>query len=119
MKSAKKLVEVLCRITEPAIMRRFFSEIFTPAEIDDFVLQWRLMEMLTSDLASKISGRYIEIRIYPLDLEEFIKFRGDAAGSPEEGFVSYLKFGGMPGLGIGRASTAGFSTGLGALDQRA
>ena len=39
MKSAKILVEVLCRITELAIMRRFFSEIFTPAEIDDFVLR--------------------------------------------------------------------------------
>lgn len=54
--------------------------------------------MLTSDLASKISGRYIELRIYPLGLAEYIQFRGDAAESPEEEFVNYLKFGGMPGI---------------------
>ena len=53
MESAKKLVEVLCRITEPAVMRRFFSEIFTPAEIDDFVLRWRLMEMLQNGVSQR------------------------------------------------------------------
>jgi len=46
MQSAEKLIEAFCRIKEPEIMRRFFCEIFTPAEIDDFVLRWRLMEML-------------------------------------------------------------------------
>ena len=53
MRSAQNLVEVLCRITEPVIMRRFFSEIFTPAEIDDFVLRWRLMEMLQSGVSQR------------------------------------------------------------------
>jgi len=53
MESAKKLVEVFCRITEPAIMRKFFSEIFTPAEIDDFVLRWRLMEMLQNGVSQR------------------------------------------------------------------
>ncbi len=37
MESTKKLVEVFCRITEPAIMIGFFSEIFTPVKIDDFI----------------------------------------------------------------------------------
>ncbi len=53
MESAKKLVEVLCRITEPKIMKRFISEIFTPAEIDDFVLRWRLMEMLQNGVPQR------------------------------------------------------------------
>ncbi len=53
MESAKKLIEVLCRITEPAIMKRFISEIFTPAEIDDFVLRWRLMEMLQNGVPQR------------------------------------------------------------------
>lgn len=54
--------------------------------------------MLTSDLTSKISGRYIELRVYPLGLEEFIQFRGDEAGLLEEEFWQYLKYGGMPGI---------------------
>jgi TrpR family trp operon transcriptional repressor len=46
MSSVKQLAEVFCRIDEPKVMKKFFSEIFTPAEIDDFVLRWRLMQML-------------------------------------------------------------------------
>ena len=46
MSSVKELVEVFCRIDKPSTMRKFFSEIFTPAEIDDFVLRWRPMRML-------------------------------------------------------------------------
>lgn len=44
--STRELAEAFCRIDKPAVMSKFFEEIFTPAEIDDFVLRWRLMEML-------------------------------------------------------------------------
>ena len=33
-------------MNDPEEMQKFFFEIFTPAEIDDFILRWRLMEML-------------------------------------------------------------------------
>ena len=46
MSSSKKLAEAFCSIENTSEMRKFFSEIFTPAEIDDFVLRWRLMTML-------------------------------------------------------------------------
>jgi TrpR family transcriptional regulator, trp operon repressor len=46
LESAEKLIDVFCRIGESETMKKFFTEIFTPAEIDDFVLRWRLMEML-------------------------------------------------------------------------
>ena len=54
--------------------------------------------MLSTDLASRISGRYIEFKVYPLGLEEFIQFRGSSSGSLEEEFWLYLKLGGMPGI---------------------
>lgn len=54
--------------------------------------------MLSTNLASRIAGRYIEFRVYPLGLEEFIQFRGSNAGSLEEEFWLYLKLGGMPGI---------------------
>ncbi|MFO7914920.1 MAG: Trp family transcriptional regulator [Candidatus Krumholzibacteriales bacterium] len=44
--STRDLAEAFCRIDKPPAMSKFFTEIFTPAEIDDFVLRWRLMEML-------------------------------------------------------------------------
>jgi len=55
-------------------------------------------QMLSSELATKIAGRYVEFQIYPLGLSEFIEFRGDGAGSLEEEFHLYLRFGGMPAL---------------------
>mgnify|MGYP001828833536 CR=1 FL=1 len=58
MRSSKELVEVFCRIDEPSVMKKFFSEIFTPAEIDDFVLRWRLMRMLLDGVPQrKIASR--------------------------------------------------------------
>lgn len=55
-------------------------------------------QMLSSELATKIAGRYVEFQIYPLGLSEFIEFRGDDAVSLDEEFRLYLKFGGMPAL---------------------
>ncbi len=46
MSTRLELAEAFCRIKDPPTMSKFFSEIFTPAEIDDFVLRWRLMIML-------------------------------------------------------------------------
>ena len=58
MSSAKELAEVFCRIDEASVMSKFMAEIFTPAEIDDFVLRWRLMNMLLNGVPQrKISSR--------------------------------------------------------------
>jgi len=58
MKSTDELAEVFCQIRKPSIMSKFFTEIFTPAEIDDFVLRWRLMKMLLDGVPQrKIASR--------------------------------------------------------------
>lgn len=61
--------------------------------------------MLSSDLATYLSGRYIEIKVYPLSYIEFCSFADqfellDTEGftTPENTFNTYLRFGGMPGL---------------------
>lgn len=64
----------------------------------DIYLSGSNASMLSTDLASRIAGRYIEFKIYPLGLEEFIQFRGSRAGSLEEEFLLYLRLGGMPGI---------------------
>lgn len=64
----------------------------------DIYLSGSNASMLSTDLASRIAGRYIEFKMYPLGLEEFIQFRGSSAESLEEEFWLYLKLGGMPGI---------------------
>ncbi len=53
MNAAGELIDVFCGIDRPVVMKRFFGEIFTPAEIDDFVLRWRLMSMLSDGVPQR------------------------------------------------------------------
>ena len=55
--------------------------------------------MFSGELATKLTGRYIEFRIYPLSLPEFKTFYPEFS-SDEELFANYLRFGGMPGLSM-------------------
>ncbi len=52
--------------------------------------------LLSGELATLLSGRYIELRIHPLSYPEFLKFHKLPSG--KESFKKYIKFGGMPFL---------------------
>ncbi len=54
--------------------------------------------LLSSELATLLSGRYVEIPVYSLSFREFLEFRGDKAASPDKEFLNYLKFGGLPAI---------------------
>ncbi len=75
--------------------------------------------LLSSEFATYLSGRYVEIKMLPLSFKEFIDFHGyrlierkspagktitkitdseDIIYDTEELFEAYLKFGGMPGI---------------------
>ena len=58
--------------------------------------------LLSSELATYIVGRYVEIKIYPLSFKEYIEFakveNPDKVLSNDEYFSQYLQFGGLPGI---------------------
>ena len=55
--------------------------------------------LLSSQLATYLSGRYIEIKMKPLSFKEFLEFCDfDNNLTLEQKFDLYLKYGGMPGL---------------------
>ncbi|MCX6224552.1 MAG: ATP-binding protein [Bacteroidia bacterium] len=55
--------------------------------------------MLSSELATYISGRYIEFKLYTLTFSEFIKFRQvTEAEKMEAEFTLFMKYGGFPGI---------------------
>ena len=60
--------------------------------------------LLSSELATYIAGRYVEIKIYPLSFQEYIDFVSENNKenplSLDEYFSQYMNFGGLPGIHI-------------------
>ena len=56
--------------------------------------------LLSSEMATLLSGRHVEIPVLPLGFEEFRVFRSrkSVAAGLEEDFSLYLKYGGLPGI---------------------
>ncbi len=55
--------------------------------------------LLSSELSTLLSGRYVEIKMLPLSFKEFLDFNEfQPTVSIEEKFETYLKYGGMPAI---------------------
>lgn len=55
--------------------------------------------LLSSELSTYLSGRYIEIKMLPLSFKEFLEFsKKENDESIEDKFNEYIKYGGMPGV---------------------
>lgn len=52
--------------------------------------------MLSSEIASRLAGRSVEIRVHPLSYSEFLRFH--QYEDSEESMQSYLRYGGLPYL---------------------
>jgi len=62
----------------------------------DIYLTGSNSNIVSSEIATLLSGRYIEIPVYPLTFSEFINF--SSFETEEQAFDSYLQLGGMPYL---------------------
>ena len=55
--------------------------------------------LLSSELSTFLSGRYVEIKMLPLSFKEFLTFYNFSADTPmDKKFANYVRFGGMPAL---------------------
>ncbi len=75
--------------------------------LGDVVISGSNATLLSSELATLLSGRYVEIPVYPLTFREFMTFRNakrdggdrtDTATEAENEFKNYLRYGGLPGI---------------------
>lgn len=64
----------------------------------DIIITGSNAHLLSSEIATLISGRYVELPIYALGFGEFLEFRGDRKGREDEEFRNFLKFGGLPAI---------------------
>jgi predicted AAA+ superfamily ATPase len=69
-------------------------------EVFDIYITGSNAHLLSSELATYISGRYITIPIYSLSFQEFIEFRSQHSSeiNVETEFDNYIRYGGLPGI---------------------
>ena len=54
--------------------------------------------LLSSELYTLLSGRYIEIKVYPLSFKEYLVFNQYDNQNIEDKFYEYLRYGGLPAI---------------------
>lgn len=64
----------------------------------DILLTGSNAHLFSSELATRLSGRYIEFPVYALGFGEFLQFRGDGKQDIQSELLGYLRFGGLPAI---------------------
>lgn len=58
--------------------------------------------LLSGELATLLSGRYVEIPVYPLSFDEYLEFakinEAEVELTKEQHFSNFLRYGGLPGI---------------------
>lgn len=65
--------------------------------IGDILISGSNAKLLSSELATLLSGRYVEIKVYPLTFKEFLQFKKNKSDIENE-FKYFLKYGCLPGI---------------------
>jgi uncharacterized protein len=73
------------------------SSFFNAGDIDIFITGSNA-HLLSSEIATLLSGRYIEIPVYSLSFEEFLQFKELKTADKTEEFPTYLWAGGFPAI---------------------
>jgi predicted AAA+ superfamily ATPase len=84
-------------IQEIAAWEKAITSLFSKGNIDIYVTGSNA-HLLSSEIATLISGRFVEFPVYTLSFEEFLLFRNDKKEDIETEFLNYMKFGGFPAI---------------------
>ena len=92
----KKIFVWIDEIQEIQEWEKFITHLQTKYTNIEIFITWSNSDLLSGDLATKLTWRYIEIEIFPLDLEEFSIFKIEKIS--KQLFLDYLKYGWLPGI---------------------
>ena len=99
----RKIYILLDEIQEVKGWEKAINSFLVDLDVDIYITGSNA-NLLSSELATYIAGRYVEIKIYPLSFQEYIDFASknnkENALSLDEYFNQYLNFGGLPGIHI-------------------
>lgn len=92
----KKTYIFLDEIQKVAAFEKVVDSLYVKPDIDIYITGSNAY-MLSSDLATLLTGRYIEIKMLPLSFKEFLDI---TALDAEQGLAEYLRDGGLPYIAV-------------------
>jgi len=63
----------------------------------DLYITGSTADLLSSEIATRLTGRYVEINVLPFSFKEYMEGRGGAGESTNRLFMDYLTYGSLPG----------------------
>ncbi|MDE6211347.1 MAG: ATP-binding protein [Clostridia bacterium] len=57
-------------------------------------------KLMSSEISTYLSGRYVSIPVYTLSFKEYLQFKGKIDSNSKDLFDEYLQYGGFPVIGI-------------------
>ena len=94
---AKKIYLFIDEVQEVTGWEKCIESLFSSEQFDIYI-SGSNAQMLSSELATKLSGRYVEIPIYALGFAEYMQFMNKDHSVAKSEFQSYLIYGGFPAL---------------------
>jgi len=76
---------------------RAINSIFAEGGVDIFITGSNA-HLLSSELATLLSGRYVEFQVFSLSFKEFMEFSAERSLDQARLFQEYLQFGGFPAI---------------------
>ena len=92
----KKTYIFLDEIQKVAAFEKVVDSLYVKPDIDIYITGSNAY-MLSSDLATLLTGRYVEIKMLPLSFTEFLDI---TALDTEQGLAEYLRDGGLPYIAV-------------------
>ena len=90
--SGKTTYIFLDEIQKVSFFEKVVDSLYVKTKVDLYITGSNAY-MLSGDLATLLTGRYVEIKMLPLSFGEFLFMTGL---EPEQGFPEYVRSGGMP-----------------------
>lgn len=96
LNTGKRMYIFLDEIQRVACFEKVVDSLYVKADVDVYITGSNSY-MLSGDLATLLTGRYVEIKLLPFSLREFLCVTGM---DEERGFAEYLRDGGLPYVAV-------------------
>lgn len=83
---------------------RAINSVFEGYDVDIYITGSN-SKLMSSEISTYLSGRYVQIPVYTLSFKEFLTFKGLENGDKISAFEQYLQYGGFPIIGISNFDT--------------